>query len=259
MRPASITSIGSTSTLAPALAGALGATASASSVATYTDHAGGWPSCMIGPTPGDLLAPQGEHPVPAGLLDRAGGLQLPAEQAAVEGCRGVGVRAREVDPGRHAGLVGGAFAHGCDARSLRRKGTTVCKNLLRVGRRGQGVEVALGGRRVDEHRAPAGDLRARDEAPGAAQHVAVGQVGLQGVERQVDRAAVPRAQLQVVALRVARQRVDGVDVDRELGREVPLGRVGGLLAEGLRERARSASPRRRPSRRWARACPPARG
>jgi hypothetical protein len=53
-RPASITSIGSTSRLAPALV-ARCAAASASSVATYIDHAGGWPSCMIGPTPATCL------------------------------------------------------------------------------------------------------------------------------------------------------------------------------------------------------------
>ena len=63
IRPASITSIGSTSTLPPALV-ARWAEASASSVATYTDHAGGWPSCMIGPTPATCLPLRVNIPYP---------------------------------------------------------------------------------------------------------------------------------------------------------------------------------------------------
>ena len=41
--------------------------------------------------------------------------------------------------------------------------------------------------------------------------------------------------LSIAAAKLGAGAVDGIDVDRELGREVPLGRVGGLLAEGLRE------------------------
>ena len=185
--------------------------------------------------PGDVAAPQREHRVAAGLLGRAGVLRLPAEEAGVEAPGGVDVGAGEVDPARHAGLVGGAFAHGADGPSLRRNGTTVCRKRLRSGAAVSGSRwLSVADASTSTERA-ARDLRAGDEAPGAAQDAAVGQVGLQRVERQVDRPAVPRAQLQVVGLRVARQRVGRVDVDAELGREVPLARVGGLLAEGLRQ------------------------
>ena len=198
MRPASMTSIGPNRTLPPASV-TRAAAASASSVATYIDHAGGWPSCMIGPTPGDLLAPQGEHPVAAGLLDRAGGLRPPSRRG----------RRRRSPRRRRRGWRGrpssARRARRRCVRSWRRWSQLAqerhdgLQEAVAVGRRGERVEVALGGRRVDEHRAPAGDLRAGDEAPGAAQDAAVGQVGLQRVERQVDAAAVPRAQLQVVA------------------------------------------------------------
>ena len=104
-----------------------------------------------------------------------------------------------------------------------------------VRRRDQRVEVALLGVGVDQRRLASGRPGALDQPPGSAQDTAVGQLGLDRVDRDVDLAAVGEAQAKQLRHGVAAELVGAVGVDGQPLGEVPLDPVRGLLAEGVRD------------------------